>query len=46
MDGVVGAPGGAWAAGDSVDLPGAAGCVGEREDLGEAIAYDASDAND
>lgn len=43
---VVGVPGGARAASDAVDLPWATGGVGEREDLGEAVADDAGDADD
>lgn len=45
FDGVVEGPVGAGAAGDAVDLPRAAGGVGEREDLGEAVADDAGDAD-
>lgn len=39
FDGVIGVPGGARAAGDAVDLPWAAGSVGEREDLRQAVAH-------
>ncbi|PON90588.1 LOW QUALITY PROTEIN: hypothetical protein TorRG33x02_136430 [Trema orientale] len=46
VDGAVGVPGGAGAAGDAVDLPGSAGGVGEGEDLGEAVADNAGDADD
>ena len=44
VNGVIGVPGWPGPAGDAVDLPGSAGGVGEREDLGEAVAHDASDA--
>nr|GMD10023.1 hypothetical protein Saspl_050514 [Ipomoea batatas] len=40
LDWVVGVPGGSCAASDAVNLPWAAGRVGEREDLGEAVADD------
>lgn len=45
FDGVVGVPGGTGAAGDAVDLPWTARGVWEREDLGEAVADDAGDAD-
>ncbi|GER36890.1 ABC transporter ATP-binding protein [Striga asiatica] len=45
-DRVVVVPGGAGAAGDAVDLPGAAGGVREGEDLGQAVADDSGDADD
>lgn len=43
---MVGGPGGARAAGDAVDLPGAAGGVGDGEDFGQGVADDACDADD
>lgn len=47
MDGVVGGgPGRARGTGNAVDLPGAAGGVAERKDLGTAVADDAGDADD
>lgn len=46
LDQVVGVPRGTRAACHAVDFPGAAGGVVEREDLGEAVADDAGDADD
>lgn len=46
FDGVVEGPIGAGAAGDAVDLPWAAGGVGEGEYLRQAVADDARDADD
>lgn len=46
FDGVIGVPGGTGAASDAIDLPGAAGGVGEREDLGQAVADDSGYAHD
>lgn len=45
LDGMIGSPAGTGTAGDAVDLPGAAGSVGQRENLGEAVADDAGDAD-
>nr|GLL28555.1 hypothetical protein TorRG33x02_136430 [Ipomoea trifida] len=46
LDRVVGVPGGSGAAGYAVNFPWAAGGVGEREDLGEAVADNPGDAHD
>lgn len=46
VDRIVIVPSGSGAAGDAVDLPGAAGSVGERQDLGQAVADDSGDADD
>ena len=43
---MIGVPGGARTASDAVDFPRAAGGVGEREDLGEAVSDDSGDADD
>ena len=46
VDGVVGVPRRTGAAGDAVDLPWAAGGVGEREDLRQAVTHDPGHADD
>jgi len=46
FDRVIGVPGGSRAACDAVDLPWAAGSVGEREDLREAVAHYPCDPHD
>lgn len=45
FDGVVGVPGGTGTSRHAVDFPWTAGCVGEREDLGEAVSDYARHSN-
>ncbi|KAJ4965276.1 hypothetical protein NE237_017125 [Protea cynaroides] len=46
LDGVIGVPGGTFATGYAVDLPGTARGIGKRENLGQTVADDAGDADD
>lgn len=43
---MIGFPGGTRTGSDAVDFPWTAGCVGERENLGEAVSDDSGNADD